>query len=528
MTRPLVFNGINGQTAEYLTPPMDLSRIARFAQGIRLSEQEYEDLASRVGSSYSIPYPTRDGVDPDDLAQSGWAMIFPAADPGSRRARELDAIHEALAPLRAHRRAMATRHHEHLYREVRGEDGYRAGESKQRFLVRMGAGASGPVDPDRLPYYLLLVGGPDEIPYHVQYQLDVQYGVGRIHFDTPDEYAWYAESVVAAETGTGASGRQGPLEAVFFAVANPDDRATFASSSLLTGPLADDIAARMAAEDLAASELAAANGSATHRRWNVSRFLAQDATKAQLASLLGDRAPAFLFTASHGLGFSPDSEWQRQRQGALVCQDWPGPGAKIEPDHYFAGEDITEDADLGGLIAFHFACYGAGTPARDEFWRLARKSPGERGPTELASKPFVATLPKRMLGRRRGALACIGHVDRAWAGSFIDSAPDREHGIAVNLAPFQTTITRLLDGARLGHAMDPLDLRYAELASDLASQIEDIETYAAEPDERALAMNWLLANDARNYAVIGDPAVRIQQSGPDAAPAGTLATQQPR
>ena len=55
------------------------------------------------------------------------------------------------------------------------------------------------VDPRRVPYYLLLAGSPDQVPFEVQYQLGVSYAVGRLDLGDAEACAAYAASVVAAE-----------------------------------------------------------------------------------------------------------------------------------------------------------------------------------------------------------------------------------------------------------------------------------------------------------------------------------------
>src|SRR4029453_322171 len=104
--------------------------------------------------------------------------------------------------------------------------------------------------------------------------------------------------------------------------------------------------------------------------WSVRSFIGADASKDGLRALLsGAERPDLLFTATHRIGFPPGPPGQRATQGALVCQDWPGPRhGKIGPTHWFAAPDIP-DAELTGMIAFLFACFGAGTPRYDEFDR---------------------------------------------------------------------------------------------------------------------------------------------------------------
>jgi hypothetical protein len=189
---------------------------------------------------------------------------------------------------------------------------------------------------------------------------------------------------------------------------------------------------------------------------------------------------------------------QRARHGALLCQDWPGIG-EIGPAHYLSASDVSEDARVHGLIAFFFACFGAGTPQRDAFAHI----PGEP-PPELAPEPFVSALPKRLLSHPEGgALAVIGHIDRAWGYSFVSGGESQ-------LLPFQNALGRILLGQPVGYAMKDFNEKYAALSANLATLLEEL-SYNDQPIlEAGLARVWTERNDAQNYVVLGDPAASLK------------------
>ncbi|HNC98466.1 MAG TPA: hypothetical protein PKW90_20210, partial [Myxococcota bacterium] len=401
------------------------------------------------------------------------------------------ALREALRPLLELRRRQAGAVHEHYYKEYSGPNGYRPGETKGDFLKRQGVGP-GPADPEKVPYYLLLVGTPEEIPYRVQSQLSVQYAVGRLDFDSIEEFHHYARSVVAAENLSLAR------RAGFFGVANPDDAATQASARHLIEPLADMFGTQ---------------------GWTVDRITRDQASRAAFSTLLQD-APALLFAASHGMGFPKGDPNQLRHQGALLCQDWPGPkawrGKPIPEEFYFAGEHLNADHKLLGSIVFLFACYGAGTPQLDEFAKQAFKDR-----SEIAPHAFTAALPKALLGRPQGgALAVIGHVERAWGHSFMWAGTGERGAVGRQTEVFESTLRSLAGGTPVGAAMEYFDERYGELSSVLVDEVERLD-FGEAVDEYELASMWTANNDARGYALLGDPAVSMRLAPSGGAPTGT-------
>jgi hypothetical protein len=470
-TNELYFNGINGATGEYLLPPMSPQDVSKIAQGESLDKGHLQELKFWYQRTTQAMLGPKEGVNPKDLAQSGWGVIFAFEDKD-----RTPAIKEALKELLDLRREQAGEH----YREFINQSAYRPNETKTEFLARHGMGP-GPADPDKVPYYLLIVGDPEKIPYQFQYQLDVQYAVGRIHFKTLEEYAQYARSVVMAETGKVVL----PRRAVFFGVQNLDDPATALSANELVKPLAENMGKDQKGKG-----------------WEIERVLPTEAMRGRLEKLLGGaETPAFLFTASHGMGFPNNDTRQLPHQGALLCGDWPGPSGwrgKIPEKYYLAADQVTDDARLLGLVTFHFACYGAGTPRLDDFAHQAFKQP-----VAIAPKAFVAKLPQRLLGHPKGgALAVVGHVERAWGYSFMWQNAGRQ------LEVFQSTLKRLMEGHPVGSAIEYFNERYAELSTVLTDELKEIN-FGKKPDDLELSGMWTANNDARSYVILGDPAVRL-------------------
>ncbi len=482
-------NGINGATGEYLFPSLNETRqLATNPLASQLAEQARSSLANSYRNPHLNELQNRAelrqqakgvayGVDATKLAQTGWGVIFAEDYPTAAYNHEALLSGDGLGLLLKHRQAQATQENEKYYRQCI----YKPGQDKAKFLKAHRVPTSGPVDPDRgMPYYLLIVGDPATIPYEFQYQLDVQYAVGRIYFDKLSDYAHYAQSVVRAETEQ----LQRSKTIQFWGVSNKCDAATQLSAKSLINPL----------NDWATKE---------QSDWNSNLLIGETATKANLDRIFNqsDSKPALLLTASHGVGYPIGDPRQRDYQGALVTQDWlRSDGAPDPEQHLFAAADIQANADIHGLIAFHFACYGLGTPQRNNFQQRDNETVGKA----LAEQPLISKLPQALLSHEKGgALAVIGHVDRAFSDSFKFRRQEQ-------LNNFESLLACLMKQCPVGYALEFFNQQYAELA---AACMDGIQNGDKGPSD--LAKLWTTSTNARNYAIFGDPAVRAAIAPPE-------------
>ena len=411
------------------------------------------------------------GFNPQKLEEVGWGVIIPPGIEPEFKA--------ALQPLIELRESVAK-----PMRMFEGDDAPFVGEAAEDWLkrhkVRMET-----VNPMRgIPYYILIVAPPELISFEFQYSLDLFWAVGRVWFDKAEDFAMYAESVRRYEMSDIVSTTR---NVAIFSTQHDFDQATQLFMKQVAKPMID-------------GEVGIAAPLGKNQNFGVQTYLRDDASKATLESILRGSlggVPSVLFTGTHGMQFEPEDDRQRTLQGAIVCQDWQGYGS-ITEKHWFSGADVPGDAKCHGLFHVLFACHGGGCTEFDDFDQLNDE------PRKIAKTSLLASLPKALLSHKNGgALAVLAHVERAWAYSFQDqNGGSQTDGL-------RDVVARLLSGERIGQATDSFNLRWAAIATQLSDRQLDMQRNVKFPP-RLLSKLWIARNDARNFIIIGDPAVRLK------------------
>ena len=215
--------GVSADTGRPLDG-IDLAALEDFRERGHNAGVAREHLAAKA-ESVEAHFGTVGDVDSNQLDQAGWAVMFaPGAD---------QKIRDALQPLLDRRKQQVA--DERLFKIFEGSTAYQPGDTAAAWLARQGVRMD-VVDPLLgVPFYLLIVAAPEEIPFEFQYGLDLYWGVGRVWFPTAGDFRQYASSVVLYETmPVPAASRQMAV----FATRHDFDQATQLFSEQVAEPMA--------------------------------------------------------------------------------------------------------------------------------------------------------------------------------------------------------------------------------------------------------------------------------------------------
>ena len=458
------------ESGQLLFPRFDEASFARrLENGLadNIAELRASANAAATRTAYRLEIELTPVADLRDPRAAGWTFLVNETDPN------LSDIMEALLPLAVHR-GMADPAKPLIFR---------SDTDWQEWMIDNYSS----IGSEQMPHYVLLAGGPDQIPFHFQALLDVAASVGRVDLPPPDLRA-YVEKLIRLESADEPATTK---DAIIFAPdagMGPDGSLdpTYFSRNYMAQPLADYIHDQLG--------------------FQVNSILGDEATKDRLVRTLSGVRPALVYTASHGLwASSTNLALQKRVNGAICCQR---PSATAD-DWLFTADDVPEDSSfLEGAVFFQFACFGYGTPAESDFTHWLGGEP------VTANEDFVAALPKRLLAHKRGPVAFIGHVDTAWLHGFDD--PDQPFPDDVwnrRISPFVQALNKLLAVEPVGRAMSALNERYSTTNATLTGAIDRLVRGRAKPTPefwRKLSDTFIFRSDAQNYLVFGDPAARLR------------------
>ena len=224
-TSTLTVNGISGVNGKYAVPKMSTADLAARLRRSRDSASISPLRTDRGRRLKTRAFPALPlGVRPEDVDRSGWTVVF-------HRDEDI-AVRAALEPLITYRQ-------ERIEKRVAPLT-YYPDDSVEGWLGNLGVGW-GNIAPEKVPYYLLIVGAPSRIPYQFVQTLDAEYCVGLLDLPDAGAYQRYAQSVVDYEK---AGAIENKKEIVYFGTRHPFDDATTLSADWLVAPLAEGLPAR--------------------------------------------------------------------------------------------------------------------------------------------------------------------------------------------------------------------------------------------------------------------------------------------
>jgi hypothetical protein len=326
---------------------------------------------------------------------------------------------------------------------------------------------------DALPHYMLILGGPQQIPWEIQYRLNSYAAVGRLDLGEAGLQR-YVHALVNDWPGS----RIDISKPLLWSVHREYDITEWMAKTI-TSPLLTRFE-----DDTQIGKKA--------------RFLTkQDATHARLGEALEQDRPGFIVTTSHGnTTLRQDLDAMRRDLGLPV----DAASASLPLDN------LLKAWQPDGAIWYAHACCSAGSDDGTAFAGLfdpnTKLAQDLEGVGKLGAQS--APLPVALLGAEKPLRAFIGHVEP----TFDWSLRSAETGTPLTTSLMESLYCNLFaeEPMTVGGAFDPYFRHIGNLSTDLHLALEAIRKLEKGAKARAARCRITML-DRRSLVIHGDPAV---------------------
>lgn len=328
-----------------------------------------------------------------------------------------------------------------------------------------------------IPKFLVIIGSPKEVPWAVQYRLQLDAAVGRLDLE-PAGLERYIEALLGDWSGATVEHTTPVVWAV--------DHGAKDITRLMRKTIAD----RLAKAFVSDAEFAMDGG------------VLSDATSthAALQQALHDRRPAFITTSSHG------------RIHPITAGNLLGKELGVPIDADSTTMDLTALTTNGwsphGVTWYAHACCSAGCGDASNFTGIApaTSSLGQALEALGALGARTAPLPQLLLGGKQPARAFVGHVEP----TFDWTLRDTRNGQVTTAHIIDTFYNQLHRASRppIGLAMQGYHRAVGGLWREVANQRDAMNKFTAGATDAVRRLR-LIASDLEAMVLLGDPTVRV-------------------
>ena len=328
---------------------------------------------------------------------------------------------------------------------------------------------------NRLPFYLLIYGSPEVVPWGLQFNLNASRAVGRLDLEGRG-----LRNYVDALRNDWNAAESDPHHALFWSANN--------GQADITRLMRDAIAQRIQNEFRNYAEM---------KQVRFVDGFDEGATAAMLVDALQELKPGFILTTSHGqTGPLDDADTMARDLGLLVDGNYDF----MQPEQFLA------EWEPDGAIWYAHACCSAGSNATTMFDGLVPAGSDVdlliKGVASLGSR--VAPLPRALLGAKKPLRAFVGQVEPTFDWTM--RQPDTNGYLT---GPLQLALfNHLYQPEPLGMALRPCYEKLGSLYTEYDQAFQDFNNGADTTD--TLLFCQLAARDVQSMVILGDPTAMLR------------------